>query len=236
MSKLSLDQGVSTVYSPQSLANIIRSICGQLNNLSEGRLAARYNAQASVPTGTAVAYAVGDFIPDNNCTVSASVVAGLGAAYIRLGWVCVAPSPSATLQEVRVLTGGGTGYPSASTITNSLGADVALNNIANYFDGPSVAQGTVGTWDVSGTVTLSDTAGAAAFDCKLWDGTTVIASCRHIQNVANNPISVCLSGRLASPAGNLRISVIDISSTSGKIAFNLTGNSKDSTITAIRIG
>src|SRR5215469_1021265 len=38
----------------------------------------------------------------------------------------------------------------------TLGADVALNNITTYFDGPSVAQGSVGTWYASGTVTLTD--------------------------------------------------------------------------------
>src|SRR2546426_953355 len=42
--------------------------------------------------------------------------------------------------------------PTLTPITNSLGADVALNNTANYFDGPSVAQGTSGTWFASGTV------------------------------------------------------------------------------------
>jgi hypothetical protein len=122
-----------------------------------------------------------------------------------------------------------------SPITASLGADVALNNTANYFDGPSVAQGSAGTWFVSGTVTLNDTAGSADFDVKLWDGTTVISSAETQTGGASQKTAVSLSGFIASPAGNLRISVKDATSTSGNIKFNLSGNSKDSTITAIRI-
>lgn len=120
-------------------------------------------------------------------------------------------------------------------ITNSLGADVALNNTANYFAGPSIAQGTSGTWFASGSVGLADTAGAATFDVKLWDGTTVIASGRFVSTAASTNIVCALSGYLASPAGNIRISVKDNTSTSGLIIFNGSGNSKDSTISAIRI-
>ena len=124
---------------------------------------------------------------------------------------------------------------SLTSITNSLGADVALNNTANYFDGPSVAQGTSGTWLVTGTVTLTDTAGAGLFYCKLWDGTTVIDSSVGNSTLANAIVSVSLSGVLASPAANIRISCRDTLSTSGKIIFNSSSNSKDSTITAVRI-
>jgi len=121
-------------------------------------------------------------------------------------------------------------------ITASLGADVALNNIANFFDGPSVAQGTTGVWFVSGTVTVTDTAGAARYDVKLWDGTTVIASGVTTSIAATAPISLSLSGYISSPAGNLRLSVKDETATTGKILFNQSGLSKDSTITAIRVG
>lgn len=120
-------------------------------------------------------------------------------------------------------------------LTNSLGANVALNNIANYFDGPSVAQGTSGTWFVSGTITAADTAGTAAIHAKLWDGTTVIAACRQNVSGANGYVSISLSGFITSPAANLRISARDLTSTSGAIVYNVTGTSKDSTITAVRI-
>jgi len=120
-------------------------------------------------------------------------------------------------------------------ITNSLAADVSLNNTGSYFDGPSVAQGTTGTWFASGTVTVKDTAGASTYYAKLHDGTTVIASTVVTSEATSHPQSISLSGYLASPAGNIRISVKDISSTSGKILFNETGNSVDSTLTALRI-
>lgn len=125
--------------------------------------------------------------------------------------------------------------PFLSRITNSLSGDVALSNIASYFDGPSVAQGTAGTWFVSGSVTITDTGGSAIYYAKLWDGTTVIAS-GSIKAGSNTAVVVALSGYLSAPAGNLRISVRDLSNTTGVILFNVSGNSKDSTISAIRIG
>jgi len=124
---------------------------------------------------------------------------------------------------------------SMAPITNSLGADVSLNNTGSYFDGPSIAQGTSGTWFVSGSVNITDTAGAAAYIIKLHDGTTTISSTTETGESANNLRTVTLSGFIQSPAGNLRISVRDTSSTSGKILFNQSGFSKDSTISAIRI-
>lgn len=120
-------------------------------------------------------------------------------------------------------------------VTNSLSGNVSLNNTSNFFDGPSVAQGTTGTWFVSGTVTLNDSGGAATFYCKLWDGTTVIASCVARSIAANNRTNASLSGYITSPAGNLRISVKDISATTGLIENNTSGEGKDSAITAYRI-
>lgn len=122
-----------------------------------------------------------------------------------------------------------------SPITSSLSGSVSLNNTANFFDGPSIAQGTAGTWLASGTVTLQDTAGAATFTVKLWDGTTVIAAAVVDTSAINKLAAVSLSGVITSPAGNIRISVKDGTSTSGSISFNSSGTSMDSTITAVRI-
>ncbi len=122
-----------------------------------------------------------------------------------------------------------------SFLTNALSGDVLLNNTSNYFDGPTVAQGTSGTWLVMGAVTLTDTAGAANIDVKLWDGTTVIDSGRYSSASTNARGVVTLNGIITSPAGNLRISAKDTTSTSGVMNSNVTGSSKDSTITAIRI-
>jgi hypothetical protein len=122
----------------------------------------------------------------------------------------------------------------ATLLTASLGADVATN-ASTYTDGPSIAQGASGTWFVSGTVTVLDTAAVRTFNCKLWDGTNVIASCVVSTGGANFFLAASLSGFIKSPVNNLRISVIATAGTTGKIIFNGSGNSKDSAISAFRI-
>jgi hypothetical protein len=126
--------------------------------------------------------------------------------------------------------------PTYSFLTNSLAADVALNNTANFFDGPSVAQGTVGTWFASGTVGIQNAA-ASTFQLKLWDGTTTFASAFFALTGAAgaNQGSCSLSGFITSPAGNIRISVKDPTQVTANIKFNVSGLSKDSTVTAVRI-
>lgn len=127
------------------------------------------------------------------------------------------------------------GVDIGSTVTNSLGSDTALNNTANFGNGPTVAQGTTGKWWASGTVSVSSSAGSDAFYAKLWDGTTVIATGASVNPGANNYTTITLAGFISSPAGNIRIDVKDVSTTSGKILFNQTGLSKDSTVSAVRI-
>lgn len=122
-----------------------------------------------------------------------------------------------------------------TVVSNSLGADVNLNNTANYFDGPTCAQGTSGTWFASGQVTVTDTGGAAVIIAKLWDGTTVIDSAVMDVRTANVVMSIPLSGVLSSPAANIKISCRDASNTTGVIKFNASGNSKDSTLTVVRL-
>jgi hypothetical protein len=133
------------------------------------------------------------------------------------------------------ITTSGTCAVNLSALSNSLAAKVAMNNTAAYFDGPSVAQGTSGTWFASGTITALDAAGIAAVDCKLWDGTTIIASGRSTIVSVNQQTTISLSGFLVSPAANIKISCRDTTSTTGLIQFNNSGSSKDSTLTAIRI-
>jgi hypothetical protein len=121
-----------------------------------------------------------------------------------------------------------------SAITNSLSGDVSLNDTSLYFDGPTVAQGTVGTWFVSGTVSFTNGTTAGLL-FKLWDGTTVIASTGGRVTVNAGLFSVSLSGVITNPAGNLRISAKDPGTTSSALTFNTTGTGNDSTITAFRI-
>lgn len=122
-----------------------------------------------------------------------------------------------------------------SPITNSLSGDVAMNDSTQYFTGPTVAQGTGGSWFASGGVTVVPTSTNCVFDIKLWDGTTVIDSTQEV--ILVNAVShIALSGPISSPAGNIRISVKDTTDNFAKILANQSGNSMDSTLTAIRIG
>ena len=121
----------------------------------------------------------------------------------------------------------------AGVVSSALSVDVLLNNTGTYFDGPSMAQGTSGTWLAIGTVVVQDTAGLANIGCKLWDGTTVFASGQVTIGAANSTAVVTLFSGLHnfSCRKHKKISCIDATSTSGKIRFNQSGNSRDGLIT-----
>jgi hypothetical protein len=127
------------------------------------------------------------------------------------------------------------GLSSASAV---LGSDVSLNSTSTYFDGPSMAQGSTGTWFACGTITLQDVSNSSSnINARLWDGTTVIAS-TVVTTQSGNPnarASVTLCGIKASPAGNIRISAKDTSATTGVIKANQSGDSKDGTIFGFRL-
>jgi len=133
-------------------------------------------------------------------------------------------------------TGGSTPTLSVneSVLTTSLGSNTTIAT-GSFTDGPGVATGSTGTWWFSANVTIGDTAGIAQIKCKLWDGATVIASGDGTVPSASTFVVISLSGYLASPASTTRISCQDITSSSGFFAFNQSGASKDSTISAHRI-
>lgn len=201
------------------------SVLGVTGNATadNASIAAGSDHQVLRRSGTAVAFGA------LNLAQSAAVTGALGTANGGFG------ADVSAQTGVAYMTAGTASFFDPAPITASLGADVDLNNTANYFTGPSIAQGSTGTWWVSGQVTVLDTASATTFFAKLWDGTTVIASGSFSTNGANFAGVIALSGRIASPAGDLRISVRDIAFTTGKIKFNATGESKDSTITAVRV-
>ncbi len=130
--------------------------------------------------------------------------------------------------------------PAFTTITAALAGDVACNNIATFFAGPRVAQGAPGVWYVSGTVTCLDTVGAAQFQAEITDGSTndILYTAVGGTLSAGSPTSISVSGVIttSSTANDLRIAVRDVTSTNGLIKFNVSGLSKDSNITAVRIG
>lgn len=119
-------------------------------------------------------------------------------------------------------------------ITSSLSSNVDMTTSASYFDGPSVAQGSTGTWFVTGTVTLFGAA-SDVLHVKLWDGAPVVAS-GETTIPPNTVTSLSLSGIITTPAGNLRISCQNTSGGGGSMLANLSGGGKDCTISAFRIG
>jgi len=123
-----------------------------------------------------------------------------------------------------------------SIASNALSSSVSLNNTSNYFDGPSMAQGTTGTWFASGGVTVIDSAQVSVIRCKLWDGTTIIDSGEATIPAGAEGARIALSGYLASPAANIRISCRDITSTGGNIEATVDSTSNTaSKVSGVRI-
>lgn len=174
-------------------------------------------------------------------TASDTAVNGVATTFMRSDGAPAVQKASNTQfglvegDNVTVTCSSGVCGQKATSFVNSLAAIVALSATATYFDGPSTAQGTSGTWLATGQVTLNDTTGAAEFVCKLWDGTTVINSSYGRSGAVSAGVEVALSGIISSPAGNIKISCRDITTTTGQILPNISGNSKDSTLTVLRI-
>ena len=151
-----------------------------------------------------------------------------------------ADSPVADAALISVTNGKSKwGHPVLTTLEAALGADVALNNGSSFFDGPSVSL-TAGTWFLEGSVSLTDTAGAAGVITKLWDGTTVEASAQTtLGSVAGLPQSVTLGGIVTvSTTTAWKISARDLTSTSGNIkaaAVSASQGNNASYLRAVRI-
>ncbi len=142
----------------------------------------------------------------------------------------------ASLTAGNGITIGASVAVSLSELTNSLSTDTAVAN-GSFTTGPTVAQGTSGTWFASGTISLIDTnASNSNYTCKLWDGTSVIASSSNIRAIAGAYTSISLSGYLASPAANIRISCQAANATTTMKAadFAADGNNA-STLSVFRI-
>lgn len=121
-------------------------------------------------------------------------------------------------------------------LTKATTANITSSSTSVYTDGPSVSQGTSGTWYAVGTLTIADSASSRQWMAKLWDGTTTIASAGS-QAPGTGPSSITLAGVISGPAGNLRMSCIPFSPVATfAMQFNYSGNSNDCNITAIRIG
>lgn len=241
----SLDSGLSAV-SYSVLASINKSV-PPFNEVVKLTGEAGTNTVTATATKSATGYATGQMYvltpAVTNTGATTLNVNSLGAKNVfAFGAACVGGELVAGVPTLIEYDGtqfnivGVTQIIKAAKLTNSLSGNVSLSNTGNYFDGPTVAQGTVGTWFASGSVTIQDTAGAAVVQAKLWDGTTVISSGVAAIAAANGRVVIALSGYLTSPAANIKISCKDTTSTSGLIIFNASGESKDATLSVFRIG
>jgi hypothetical protein len=101
------------------------------------------------------------------------------------------------------------------TAEADLAADVALNNTANFFDGPSVSLGP-GLWSIVASVCVLDGAAAAGFVAKLWDGTTVESQGQAHTAGASSTAQIALGGLVVVLAtATWKVSVRDSTSTNG---------------------
>jgi hypothetical protein len=96
--RLNLFNRVPAQYDSQIFVKIVLDLQNQINALSEGRIAGRYNAVTSAPA--AGDYAVGDIVYNS----TPSELGAGGSKYILLAWLCTDDSPL-TFKELRCLTG-----------------------------------------------------------------------------------------------------------------------------------
>jgi hypothetical protein len=83
----------------RKLTDLWRATNQQVNQLTEGTLAAVHNAATAAPTGGT--FAPGDFIR-NSSPVEAGTA---GSKYVVLGWLCTVGGTPGTFVQCRVLTG-----------------------------------------------------------------------------------------------------------------------------------
>ncbi len=83
----------------EKLYRAFREIAGQLNGLSEGRIAQRYTAATASPS--AGQYGQGDIVWNKTPTEQGSP----GSKYVLIGWVNVSTTSTPSFKEMRCLTG-----------------------------------------------------------------------------------------------------------------------------------
>lgn len=129
---------------------------------------------------------------------------------------------------------------SAASATSYMAADVALNNVSNFFDGPNT--GSIGAsgqkWFILAKAGVTDTAGAATFSCQLHDGTNVVDTGAASIAAANHGATITFGKVITlSGATTFTLKVKDVTSTSGILSKSNDGGTTSfaTSITAIRL-
>ncbi len=142
--------------------------------------------------------------------------------------------------QFKQVAGGDIGLSTTTTtgfltyLSNYLASPVTIGSSSVFVVGPTVSQGSSGTWFASGTVTVTEGAANGTVYLQLWDGTTVI-SASAVTPPATGIFSVTLSGIIAAPAGNLNIAGL-VATVNATFQSSTALSTNASGITAIRIG
>jgi hypothetical protein len=97
--RIATDLRLPQTYDAAALAEVLRRIVTQLNNLSDGRLNARDSGLTSPPTTGR--YARGDVVWHTSPSETATTTGN----FVVMGWVCTASGEPGTFEQMRVLTG-----------------------------------------------------------------------------------------------------------------------------------
>jgi len=121
------------------------------------------------------------------------------------------------------------------TVTTSLSSDV---NIANnsYSNGPVIATGTSGIWEITGTITVASTDSATdSIACRIGDSSSNFYASGVFTIPASGTTMVSLSARAVNPGTNVSIACDNTTSGNTKFKANASGTGKDTTLTAVRL-
>ncbi|MET4345507.1 hypothetical protein [Bradyrhizobium sp. RT9a] len=221
--------GVGGPANAVTMSELAAALSNNSGSVPDGTIRSNISGAPAEPTDNSISGVLDKLL---GSTQGSIIYRGAGAS----GWRSLSPGTAGQF----LATGGASANPSwaslpLSGLNASLGADVSLSSIGGYFQGPSIAQGTAGIWFVTATAGVLDTSGAAGMNCRISDGITVVTSVRTGTAGANAMTSLSLSGVITSPSGNLRLECADTTNAAGVMKFNASGNSKDTSITAVRI-
>jgi hypothetical protein len=131
-----------------------------------------------------------------------------------------------------------TPYAAAAT-TTYLGADVALNNTASFFNGPNTGSLPPGNYLIIGKATVKDSAGAAGIGVQIHNGTSAIDTASGTTFGANTELTIALvAGVTLAAATTLTLQAKDPISTSGVLLTTgaaAGASNRATSITAVRL-
>jgi hypothetical protein len=120
--------------------------------------------------------------------------------------------------------------------TTFLGADVDLNNTANFFAGPDT--GSIGVsgqvWEISAVATMIDSAGIARLEAAIYNGAAYICGTSSVSVAAGNEVVVTLSAIVTlTAATTFSLRAKDQTSTNGKLLTTSTSGTVTNKATSI---